>query len=144
MPRRHHNQLARRDPFAHGLDLFNVDPFFSHASLDILPHTDISESATEIKVTANVPGMKKEDVKIDLDEEHRTLTISGEFQQENKEDTEVYHRVERHSGKFQRSVALPAEADLEKIKASLNDGVLRVSIPKKGTQEKEKKSIQIE
>jgi len=102
----------------------------------------VCENEQEIKVLVNLPGLKKEDVKIDVDEEHRSLTVSGKVEKE-KEENETYHCVERSHGSFSRTVFLPANVDLEAIKANLEYGVLKVSVPKK-IEQKKVRSISIE
>jgi HSP20 family protein len=106
------------------------DRFKGSALRNWVPSTDVSETDTKIKVVANLPGMKKEDVKIELDEETRTLKIFGEHKQEKRENSERFHSVERQFGKFERSVRLPPNADLDNINAKVEDGVLSVEIPK--------------
>jgi HSP20 family protein len=94
------------------------------------PSTDVSETDTKIKIVANLPGMKKEDVKLELDEDTRTLRIFGEHKQEKREDNERFHSVERQFGKFERTIRLPQNADLDNINAKVEHGVLNVEIPK--------------
>jgi len=106
------------------------------------PSTDVSETEKEIKVFVNLPGLKKEDVKIDVDEENRTLTVSGKVEKEKKDDNETYHCVERSHGSFSRTVVLPVNVDFESIKANIEHGVLKVSVPKKS--QSTKRSISIE
>jgi HSP20 family protein len=95
-----------------------------------LPQTDISETDSEIKIAANLPGLKKEDVKIEFDSDTRTLSLQGEFNNETKNEDEHFHSIERSHGRFERSIRLPRNADAEKITASMEDGVLHVGIPK--------------
>ncbi|KAL9644867.1 hypothetical protein ABK040_005347 [Willaertia magna] len=131
------------------MDQFFINPWTALRSDDdrlhkeFKPRTDVSETANEVKVVCNVPGMKKEDIKIDVDEQHRTLTISGEVKKEKKEENETYHCVERSVGSFSRSVYLPKNVDLGGIKANLEHGVLRVNIPKK-VLERKTRSVNID
>ncbi|KAL9648596.1 hypothetical protein ABK040_016230 [Willaertia magna] len=87
--------------------------------------------------------MTKEDVKIGVDEQHNVLTVSGEVKKEKKEENERYHCVERSVGSFSRSVQLPKNIDLDGIKANLEHGVLRVTVPKK-VDETKKRTINID
>ncbi len=103
------------------------------------PSVDISETDNEIIVTAELPGVKKDDVKISLQE--NVLTIRGEKKQEKEEKNENFHRVERAYGMFQRSFTLPATVDPNKIKATFKDGVLKIRLPK--TEEARMKEIPI-
>eukprot|EP00695_Tsukubamonas_globosa_P001816 TRINITY_DN2898_c0_g1_i1.p2 TRINITY_DN2898_c0_g1~~TRINITY_DN2898_c0_g1_i1.p2 ORF type:complete len:98 (+),score=45.66 TRINITY_DN2898_c0_g1_i1:293-586(+) len=80
-------------------------------------------------VHAELPGMKKEDIKIEL-LENNTLKISGETKQEKKEERQNFHRVERSFGSFERRFTLPDYAKIENITANYNNGILDVVIPK--------------
>jgi HSP20 family protein len=91
---------------------------------------------------ADVPGLKKEEVKVEV-EDGNVLQISGERNKEQEEKTDTWHRVERSSGKFMRRFRLPENAKTEQIKASMEDGVLTVTVPKEEVKKPEVKSIQI-
>jgi HSP20 family protein len=93
-----------------------------------VPAVDVEESVEEYLIHAEMPGLKKEDVKISLAE--NILTISGEKKNETKSDNKRYHRLERTYGSFQRSFSLPEPIKADKIGASFKDGVLEVKIPK--------------
>jgi HSP20 family protein len=94
------------------------------------PLTDVVENEREIRVVAEVPGMKAED--LDLDLENNVLTIRGEKREERNEADEqgTYHLAERRYGQFSRSFVLPRDVDADAIEASFEDGVLTVRIPK--------------
>ncbi len=92
------------------------------------PLVDISETDDEIKVIAEVPGMKKEDIKISIQD--NVLTLRGEKKQEKEEKDKNSHRVERAYGAFERSFSLPASVQTDKVKASYKEGVLTISLPK--------------
>lgn len=93
------------------------------------PAVDIYEDEGTITVQAQVPGVKAEDVHIDV--ENNVLTISGERKLEREDKREGYHRIESSYGSFTRSFVLPESADAEKVEANLSDGVLNVRIPKR-------------
>ncbi|GAB2274354.1 hypothetical protein Dimus_009118 [Dionaea muscipula] len=92
--------------------------------------------------TADLPGLKKEEVKVEI-EEGRILQISGERSKEQEEKNDKWHRVERSSGKFLRRFRLPENAKLDEIKAGMENGVLTVKIPKVEEKKPEVKTIEI-
>ena len=82
----------------------------------------------EYQIKAEIPDVKKEDVKVTLEE--GVLTIQGERKQEKEEKGKRYHRVERSYGRFVRSFTLPDVVDEEKVKAEFKDGILNLALPK--------------
>lgn len=103
------------------------------------PRTDLAETDDEYLLTMDLPGLKKDDVKVDFQEGQ--LAISGERRQEKKEQEKNYHRRERSYGSFYRSMTLPQNVNAEDIQASFEDGVLKVHIPK--AEESKPKRIEI-
>jgi HSP20 family protein len=95
-----------------------------------MPAVDVRESNDEIRVTAELPGLKSEDVTVTL--ENGVLSISGEKKQEVQEGKEDgnYYLFERRYGRFERSFTLPRTVDADRIKARFEDGVLTVTLPK--------------
>lgn len=91
---------------------------------------------------ADLPGLKKEEVKVEV-EDGRVLQISGERSVEKEDKNEKWHRVERGRGKFLRRFRLPEDAKVDQVKASMENGVLTVSVPKLEEKKPEVKSIQI-
>ncbi|MCL7026977.1 hypothetical protein MKW94_003343 [Papaver nudicaule] len=145
------------DPFS--LDVW--DPFqnfpFSDASSSALSFgSEISKETSQLANTridwketpeahifrADLPGIKKEEVKVEV-EEGRVLQISGERSREKEEKNDKWHRVERSSGKFLRRFRLPENAKVDEVKASMENGVLTVNVPKAEEKKPEVKSIQI-
>jgi HSP20 family protein len=92
------------------------------------PVVDIFEEADALRIVAEVPGVKPEDVKISV--ENNVLTIQGTKQQVAEEKAEKVHRYERTYGAFERSFTLPATVDPEHIKATYAAGVLTLALPK--------------
>ena len=92
------------------------------------PLVDISEDDQEYLIKAELPEVKKEDVKVTA--EDGTLTITGERKFEKEEKGKKYHRVERSYGSFVRNFSLPDDASPAKVSAEFKDGVLRVHLPK--------------
>ncbi|KAG2541875.1 18.1 kDa class I heat shock protein-like, partial [Panicum virgatum] len=90
---------------------------------------------------ADVPGLKKEEVKVEV-EDGNVLQINGERNKE-QEENDKWHRVERSSGKFLRRFRLPENAKTEQISASMENGVLTVTVPKEEVKKPEVKPVQI-
>jgi HSP20 family protein len=95
---------------------------------DWTPSVDISETEGEYQIKAEIPDVKKDDVKITL--EDGVLTIQGQRKQEKGEQSTKYHRIERSYGSFARTFSLPDVIDVEKVKAEFMDGVLHLHLPK--------------
>ncbi|KAK4480238.1 hypothetical protein RD792_013302 [Penstemon davidsonii] len=91
---------------------------------------------------ADVPGLKKEEVKVEV-EDGNILQISGERSKEQEEKNDKWHRIERSSGKFLRRFRLPENSKLEEIKANMENGVLTVTVPKEEVKKPEAKAIDI-
>ncbi|MEW6246306.1 MAG: Hsp20/alpha crystallin family protein [Nitrospirota bacterium] len=92
------------------------------------PLVDITEDEKEYVIKAELPEVKKEDVKLTIQD--NVLSISGERKYEKEEKGKKYHRVERAYGSFMRSFTLPEDADGSKVSAEYKDGVLKVHLPK--------------
>lgn len=92
------------------------------------PAVDVFEDKDAVKIVAELPGVKPEDVKISL--ENQTLTMRGEKRQVAEEKTERVHRYERTYGAFERTFALPGTVDADRIEANYADGLLTVTLPK--------------
>jgi HSP20 family protein len=92
------------------------------------PVVDIKETDKDFLIHADLPGMKKEDIHMEVKD--GILSISGERKQEKKTDTDKYHRVERSYGKFTRSFAIPEGVSEDQIHAKHDNGVLEVTFPK--------------
>ncbi len=125
-----------------GWDLF--DRFFENFSMQspfteertFAPAFDVSETEKELIVEAEISGMDKKDIKINLS--NGVLTIQGEKKHEKKEENENYHCVERRYGTFSRTMRLPVEVDPEKVDATYKNGLLTVTLPKSGAVEPKK------
>lgn len=104
------------------------------------PLMDIEETKDELVVKAEIPGMTKEDIKIQIAND--VLSISGERKHEEESKDKTYHRIERVYGKFQRIIRLPTEVQSSKTKAAYENGVLTIHIPK--SEEVKPREIAIE
>ncbi len=147
------NALTRWDPFKEMDELQNrVAKFFGVTPTrattggqelmtvaEWAPSVDISEDDKEWLVSADLPEVKKEDVKVTV--ENGVLTITGERKFEKEETEKKYHRVERSYGSFLRSFTLPEGADGTKVMAEFKDGVLNVHIPK--TEKTKAKAVEV-
>ena len=109
-----------------------VDRFFTGSAAPVnawMPRVDVRETEEDIVVSAELPGMTKDDVQVTV--ENGVLTISGEKKQEREEKKEGgYHVTERCYGKFERAFALPRSVDQENVKAKFENGVLDVTLAK--------------
>ncbi len=103
------------------------------------PNVDISENKDEFIVTAELPGMKKDDIHITYKD--GVLSIEGERKQEKEEKDVNYHRVERTYGKFCRTFQLPTLVQQDKITANYKDGILEIHLPK--VEEAKPKEIEV-
>lgn len=107
---------------------------------DWAPMVDITENKDAFLIKAELPGIRKEDVKVSVQD--GVLTLQGERNYENTTDDDKRHRVERFYGHFSRSFTLPEHVDDENIQASYQDGILELTLPK---QEKAKpRAIEVE
>jgi HSP20 family protein len=111
-----------RNPFAR---LTQRIPF---AGEHWLPEVDVLEKEGQVVIRADLPGVKKEDVQVAI--EGDLLTIRGSRHEEKEVKEKDYYRSERSMGEFQRTIALPDGTSAEAIKASYQDGVLEVTIPR--------------
>ena len=122
------------------------DPFFSVGRMEddtVMglwnPAVDLYEKDDHFMIKAELPGVDKKNIKIDLQD--RLLTLSGERTYDNEVKEENYYRRERSYGKFQRAFTLPADVDSDKIKAEFKDGLLQIEVPK--PEEKKTKQVTV-
>ncbi len=106
-----------------------------------MPAVNIKETDSEVAIEMAVPGMKKSDFNIDLDD--NLLTVSAEVKTENEDKNENYTRREFGYRSFKRSFNLPETVDAEKISARYNEGILILNLPKKEEVRKPAKTIKI-
>lgn len=140
--RRHMNDLFDSffDDFERGFD--RPLPGFARGSRDLTPRMDVSETDTEVVVSADLPGLEEKDLQVTVDQ--GLLTLRGVRQEEREEKKRSYHLMERSYGEFQRAIPLPAGIDEGRIKAAFKKGVLTVHLPKLPEAQSKKKTITIE
>ena len=105
------------------------------------PQVETFRRGDKLVVRADIPGVQKDDVHVDI--ENDVLTISGERRDEQEEDRDGYYRSERSYGQFYRAIPLPDGVDPDKCEASFKDGVLEVSLPAPKQEQRNAKRIQI-
>lgn len=141
--------LARWEPFGglrrRGGNLFSelndiqremnrlFDDFFGERQSGLaegawMPAVDVSENETAMIVRAELPGMKQEDIELNLQD--NVLTLKGEKKKETKEEQENFQRIERSYGSFTRTFTLSATVKQDAIKATFKDGILEINLPK--------------
>jgi HSP20 family protein len=152
--RRNVMNLVRWEPFSNVDELFNrmLPASFGRwprvalpsngEKAEWAPSADVSETEKEYLIRAELPAVKKEDVRVTID--HNTITIEGERKQEKEDKTERYHRVESFHGSFLRSFSLPENASIDDIRCESKDGVLTVHIPKIKVEAPKAKQIKVE
>ncbi|HLG43707.1 MAG TPA: Hsp20/alpha crystallin family protein [Nitrospirales bacterium] len=147
------NALTRWDPYKELDDLQNrLAMVFGRAPVrkdggkeeamtvaEWAPLVDIVEEDKEYLIKAELPEVKKEDVKVTVQDE--VLTVTGERKFEKEEKGRKYHRIERAYGSFTRSFTLPEDADSERVAAEFKDGVLKVHLPK--SEKAKPKSVEV-
>jgi HSP20 family protein len=120
-------------------NFFSDRPSQIESYSDIIPIVDVEETEQEFLITAELPGIKKDDIKITF--ENNYLTISGEKKAKKDMKKENYHHMERSYGKFSRTLAIPAGVMLDKIEAEYEQGILNIKIPK--AEEAKPKQIEV-
>jgi len=108
---------------------------------DWVPIVDVSENDAAYLIKGEIPGVKKDDVKVTI--EDGMLTMRGERKQEKEDKGEKYHRIERSYGSFVRSFRLPEDADETGIKAEFKDGLISVTLPKTEKAKSKPKEIEV-
>lgn len=124
-------------PFFRSSDLARSSELLANG--EWIPRVDICENENAFQIKAEVPGIRKDDVKVTVD--NGVLTLQGERRHEHEDKGLRFHRVERSYGNFIRSFTLPTNVDAQQLKAHFHDGMLEVDIPK--TAESRSTSMEI-
>jgi len=127
------------EDFRKGFDNLFIEPRLMTMPSIRAPIMDIIDEGDKYSITAEIPGIPKEDINIEITK--NILEIKAEQKMEKEEKKEGYIRKERGQRSFYRQVALPEEIDAEKIEATLNNGILSIEIPKKEPTPKKKIEI---
>jgi len=140
------NPFREMDEFRRGFDQLNtmlsdMDVVRKDAFTSFTPAVNTREGEFAYHVEVDLPGVKKEDININV--EKNIVTLSGERKTSKELKKEDYYKVESEYGKFERSFSLPENTDVENIRAETTDGVLEVIIPKLEIVEKAPKKIEI-
>lgn len=143
-----------RDPFnwlRHEVDqlfqdmLPTTEKFFdrlpSQRVFSVLPNVDISENEKEFNITADVPGLEEQDLRVEFS--NKILTLKGEKKLNREDKQHNYYLTERWGGSFSRSIQIPVPINENLIEAHVKDGVLYITLPKVEDKEKQAKSIEI-
>jgi len=135
--------LFNRDPFGNLqqemddlLSRFQLDRNGNGSVAEVVPSLDFSETDEAFQIRMNVPGVKADEVNIEVAGD--TIRISGEHKEEKEEKGRTYHRLERRSGSFTRALTLPAAVKQDKVAAECKDGILTVTLPKVETAKAQK------
>jgi len=126
-----------------GADL-NRDPWQGSSTVDQMawaPQVETFRRGDQLVIRADLPGLRKDDVKVEVDD--GVLTISGERREEHEEDRDNYYRSERTYGQFYRAIPLPEGVSENQCEASFKEGVLEVTLPAPKQEERKRKQIQV-
>ncbi len=144
--------IVRWEPFSAVDEMFGRLPAFfgrwprfaadTESKYEWAPSVDISETGEEYLIRAALPAVKKEDVKVTVDD--GMLTLSGERRQQAEPKDEKFHKVESYYGSFSRSFALPDAVDQAAIRAESKDGVLTIHVPKTKVEAKKPTTIKVQ
>lgn len=125
-----------------GYSPFNSDFFTPLTAEGLLkPQVDIGATDKEYSITAEVPGVSENDVKVEIS--GNTMTIHGEKKQETEQKNNNFYKVERSYGAFERVLSLPEDADQEEVEATFKNGVLSIKMPRKALPKSDLKQIEI-
>ena len=151
-------ELVKSEGTRFPMGLFDMDKWFAESFLRpftpfglermravaeaVIPAVDIFENNGDVILKAELPGIKKEDIEVTLND--GSITISGEKKKESEIKKKDYYKWESSYGSFCRSFALPAEVQKDKVKSTYKDGILEVRMPKTETAKKKEVKVKIE
>ncbi|MFA5243819.1 MAG: Hsp20/alpha crystallin family protein [Pedobacter sp.] len=120
---------------------FNSDSFLPKSTVVRIPAVNIAENENEFHIELAVPGLKKEDFKINLEQDQLTISAERKSESTEQDESKKYNRLEYNYSSFMRSFTLPESADHSKIEAEYKDGILFVSIARKDEAKIQSKEI---
>jgi HSP20 family protein len=120
-------------------NFFTDKPFGRAFTEEWLPLVDVSETKDKLLIKVDLPGLEAKDVNVSVSGD--ILTIKGEKEKEEEEKDEHYYHCERYCGSFQRSFRLPVNVQADKVEATFDKGVLKITLPK--TEGAKKKEIEV-
>ena len=120
-------------------DFFSTEPFLSTRERVLSPRVDIIDKANEFLVKAEIPGIDKKDLDIEIGDDY--ITLRGEKKEAEEHKEEDYYYKESFHGKFLREIALPEKVKSDAAKATYENGILKISIPK--AEESKAKKIEV-
>ena len=129
------------DSFYRSFDTGSTSHFFETSDGLFQPKIEVKESANDLRVSVELPGIDDKDLEISITDD--ALTISGEKREEKEENTRGYYRMERSYGSFHRRVPFPCSIDKDKTEATFKKGVLSVFLPKMAEAKQNIKKISI-
>lgn len=135
------NRLNSIGIFGHVLTRTDSSTHDMRGMVDWMPSVDISETETAYLIKAEIPEVKKGDVKVNIQD--GLLTIAGHRQHETEEKDKKFHRIERSYGSFSRSFRMPDDADEATVNAEFKDGMLNVTLPKSRKAESQSVNVNI-
>ena len=121
-------------------ELFDETPFAKRCAEEWTPSVDISETEKDFIIEAELPGVELKDINVTISADR--LTLKGEKKREEEGKGELYYRTERYYGAFQRVFQLPTQVQDDKIEATFDKGILKITVPK--GEEAKKKRIKIQ
>ncbi len=108
----------------------------------LMPRVDISETDTEVKLRAEIPGVDPE--KLDIEVTEDTITLSGKTERSEEEKKENYYRAERYVGEFSREFMLPCRIEPDKVEARAKNGVITISLQKQASEQRKKVQVRMD
>jgi len=118
----------RHDPFTRLIDSFFSNTIPELFEADLIPPTNIAETEQAFVVALEMPGLKQEDIAVQMNDGH--LVVTAERRDERQDEGKTWHRIEQRFGKMARTIALPKGVKADSIEAAYKNGILTLTVPK--------------